>query len=466
MIQYFLSYKSNDYNAIVINAIAFTLRRGFYLCNSQSERRNMLLSYMKTGRMLCADQSSHSIVFMKASIQFLTIEDISQTVIPFFDNLLNTQDSFELFENLTEMIVWCHDASFNMILTFLFEYASAKLCILLPLIKRLVKTESIKACKLLPIFDQLMQQFASSVNLEIQEKNKNVFDICEVLKCMSENTDFKIEKHDEIRIEKMRDLWIYLTTFIYLPLRGWSSQWLSILPHIATFTPALVMMKESRFLDIELMTHSCVIMSLSLVTLENARDALLFLFKQCAADIDLLSLPLCVYLLTLYQVEKLKVKHGNVLSTLILLADDRVSSLSNILESITSVILKTAINHCNNKQDSQSISEHLRILLEYSAHRLERVRIYVIRKINQILDTLPQFQWDTNLVYFIFDILNTESNTVFSEYVDDVEENAAFDAIRCLQTTWIQRLIKVSSIETINLITVRYLDLIITIDLQ
>ena len=129
---------------------------------------------------------------------------------------------------------------------------------------------------------------------------------------------------------------------------------------------------------------------------------LTILIPSKATDIKNASNAICLYLLSIYYVEKHRRAH-NVDYVLQYLIDDRNTESLDLLESIADEILK--IHLFDKQQSATSIQENCRSLLVNSTHYRIRVRKFCFRKIDQVLDEYPQMLWNKTLVHLMIDLL-------------------------------------------------------------
>ncbi len=136
-----------------------------------------------------------------------------------------------------------------------------------------------------------------------------------------------------------------------------------------------------------------------------------------------------------------------------------MTEYTTILERITSDVVKHFMNAAVKKGDLGYVKTFLKFLLNYTGHRLERVRKYVSRKVKQITDTFPQYLWDREIVEQILVILEvlSDQNTTMKpfewEFVNGEDVAAKADVV-ALISAWFARLVQISPPETISMIQV------------
>ena len=150
-------------------------------------------------------------------------------------------------------------------------------------------------------------------------------------------------------------------------------------------------------------------------------------------------------------------KLGSFDSILDVLQDERMTEYATILERIASEVVRNFMNAAVKRGDIVYVKTFLKFLLDYTGHRLDRVRKYVSRKVKQILDVFPQFLWDREIVERILTILEAlssdqETSKPFSwEFVNGEEKMAKAD-VTALISAWFSKLVQISPPETISLI--------------
>ncbi|KAJ3226573.1 phosphatidylinositol-4- kinase [Clydaea vesicula] len=185
-----------------------------------------------------------------------------------------------------------------------------------------------------------------------------------------------------------RNLWIYIIVTILPNLNGsWTKDWTHILSSVAAVTPALLLTKDKKQLEADLLSNSAVgVIKLTEPAMTKLRGTLLGLLPSKTNEVKGLSPALTIYLLAVYNLELFRVwRKFNVDYVLQYTTDDRNSDAADLLESIADEILKFHLTEKSLKHDVNSIQSHLKSLIKNSAHFMIRVRRFCSAKIDEVI---------------------------------------------------------------------------------
>ncbi|KAJ3397366.1 phosphatidylinositol-4- kinase [Lobulomyces angularis] len=252
-----------------------------------------------------------------------------------------------------------------------------------------------------------------------------------------------------------RNLWIYIIVTILPNLNGsWTKDWTHILSSVAAVTPALLLTKDKKQLEADLLSNSAVgVIKLTEPAMTKLRGTLLGLLPSKTNEVKGLSPALTIYLLAVYNLELFRVwRKFNVDYVLQYTTDDRNSDAADLLESIADEILKFHLTEKSLKHDVNSIQSHLKSLIKNSAHFMIRVRRFCSAKIDEVIAEYPQMLWNKYLVHLMIDLLRfldctdpilikqmIKKNDFFSsiKFVDLQDQKRACEDFRKLSERWL-----------------------------
>ncbi|KAJ3318592.1 phosphatidylinositol-4- kinase [Boothiomyces sp. JEL0866] len=186
-----------------------------------------------------------------------------------------------------------------------------------------------------------------------------------------------------------------------------------------------------------------------------------------AIEIRNLSFPVAVYLVTVYQLERLRMKTLSLDFICGYLLDERLHATETylIVENIADSILKQAIRDSSYRLLNETIVEgHLKTLLLFAANRIQKIRKFVGEWIKKILQVCPKMFYNKTSVNNMLDILRFLDNEKASYketsfdfttqlfYTSEYEAcEAALDFYN-LAKDWIESSLKISAGETIGIL--------------
>ena len=210
----------------------------------------------------------------------------------------------------------------------------------------------------------------------------------------------------------LRNMWFYLVLFVLTPT-GWPKDWYPILKVVARNSPPLILEKNVRNLDVNLGSDSILLATFPDPIINKIKPILTGYVPTKGAEIKALSWPVCVYLVTFYQMELLRMKNLSLRHLFGYLVDDRLQrpSIYPVLEALADGILTQALKDTVYKKLANNvIQEHLETLLMFSAHRVSFIRSFVAKWIIKILNVVPQMLFYNPSVVYMLDILRFLDN--------------------------------------------------------
>jgi hypothetical protein len=130
--------------------------------------------------------------------------------------------------------------------------------------------------------------------------------------------------------------------------------------------------------------------------------------RNSNVDVSTITWEIATYLVTVYQLEILRMKSLCLDYIMVYMVDDRLQSpeVYTSLECIADSILRKAFNDSNYKLLSTPVLEtHLKILLLYSAHRHPNVRFFATSWSKRMLNVVPKTLFDSKMISYLLNIL-------------------------------------------------------------
>lgn len=270
-------------------------------------------------------------------------------------------------------------------------------------------------------------------------------------------------------MHQLRNMWFYLVLFVLGPDGTWPKEWYAILKSLARRSPPLVLDKKERSLEVNLGSDSILVATFPTHITSKIYTVLTNYIPNRAAEIRILSWPVCVYLTSIYQMELLRMKTLSLDFICGYLVDDRLQNANTylVLESAANAVFGNAIKDSIYKKLPESIIEaHLQTLLIYSANRNQNVRQFVAVWIKKILAVVPQMLFNRSSVKYMLDILLYVDNVYaghkaeyrdFSNQLSYISKNeareSAVDHFNLCQD-WLGSAIKFSPLESLPTVEV------------
>ena len=264
--------------------------------------------------------------------------------------------------------------------------------------------------------DRLLSLFLERAAL-LQKTNElnhlsEMKDLVKIISMVISNQYFRpdvLETAHKRLTHHLRNMWFYLVLYVLEPRGTWPSEWYEYVKLIASRTPALLLDKDDRSLEVNLNSDSILIGTFPSSLIDRVTTNLAYFCRNSSVDVSMLPWEIATYLVAVCQVEGLRMKSLSLDYLFSYLVDDRLQSLDvyNALEGITDYIFRKIFYDAEYKKVSVSIVEnHIQLLLVHSAHRNQNVRKFAMDWANRVLHVVPQILFNRNMMFYMLDILS------------------------------------------------------------
>ena len=268
--------------------------------------------------------------------------------------------------------------------------------------------------------------------------------------------------------QQLRNVWFYLALFVLLPSGSWPNEWKSVLKGFARKCPAIVIDPQSRNIEVHLGSDSILVTTFNDQVTNKIKPLLCNFAPSKINEIRLLSWPVAVLLLTICEVESLRIKNLPIEYLCGYLVDDRLQTpqLYPVTESLIDGIFKIALKDSHYRELSSSIIEgHLKSLLLFAAHRITTIRLFAAKWIINILNVLPFMLFNRTIFHFMLDLLRFLDNSKIGHYEEHLdsfsgkinflttmEAHESASSFYLLCNDWVSSALQMSSAETIPIL--------------
>ncbi|KAI9354335.1 hypothetical protein DFJ73DRAFT_827444 [Zopfochytrium polystomum] len=259
----------------------------------------------------------------------------------------------------------------------------------------------------------------------------------QILKHICDDEAFSIEGRNDI-IHTLRNFWLVVTLYVYCPYGNWPETWLPSLLSIATKTPALLLPKEKRNLEADLVSNSILRALPSDQTSAHARTIFATFITKQPSEIKAFSNTIVIFLLSVAQVESLRLRHGSLRCMMQYLTDERFYNCEfwPLLRLIGDKVVGAFLGA--RQIQKVYIVETLTHLFMEAASRLPAVRQFSADTAIVIMRAIPSMFWEKKLIFLLIDLVQYLEYKVGKEepalvsrvghkltFVDDTDREAA-----------------------------------------
>lgn len=222
------------------------------------------------------------------------------------------------------------------------------------------------------------ETFGSPIELEY------LLPVVEALLAESKN-DGAINK--AARLEAFQEFWFLFIFTGYQPTLAWPESWARYIPTISLATPVLI--KEKDRLKAVTTPLSQVLLSQSANS--QMKTQLMSLMPNCTYIAKTLTLPKCLWLLSVFFSETQKLQHGNLQDLMVYMSSEVVKQfeLDAFIEDLLTTVFKRWLPDASSGNQA-IIDSYACQLLDYCGHGQERVHNFSLRFLKMILDNHRQ----------------------------------------------------------------------------
>ncbi|KAI9336109.1 hypothetical protein BDR26DRAFT_865152 [Obelidium mucronatum] len=262
----------------------------------------------------------------------------------------------------------------------------------------------------LVLLEKLLETFVERVSILVSTaevpNDKGLFNIASVIKSLCEIPTF----HPEIgttpeMILLFRNFWIIITSYLYAPRSAWPKDWIPIVVAIAIKTPTLTLGKNTRSLEVDLVSNSVLRLKIGDQVYSKVKTALIAALYSRSMESKTVTNPVSAFLLAVLQIELFRAGKGSLSFLLDYICEERYyeTEVFSLLQAIGEEVL---FAYTKGKSIGKaSIQQTFKSLLKCGANRLPKVRAFAQSCCVRLLNAVPALLWDKGLICFMLDVV-------------------------------------------------------------
>ncbi|KAF5285106.1 hypothetical protein FQA39_LY16795 [Lamprigera yunnana] len=239
------------------------------------------------------------------------------------------------------------------------------------------------------------------------------------------------------RLHKLfRDFWLYCVVMGFTVSNSglWPQEWYEGVKEIAVKSPSLVS-QTSRSSEMRELQYTSAVRndSVSLTELHELRMQILEMLKNSAdvsAYVNKLSFAQCIFLLSVYWVETLRVEHSGEPSLqpiIEYLCDSSLQKdkmgmwqcVSSVAERVFEKFLEAMANKPKNAAREADLEQHAQFLLVHFNHNHKQIRRVADKFLVSLVDKFPHLLWNRRVLWTMLDILQVLSHSLVVNHNQD-----------------------------------------------